>query len=75
MPVIVKLPRAKSDLVEIWGYIADDNEDRADAFVDRIDQKLLTFASNPTMGRARQKASKFSCWAVRHLLPPDPQGH
>lgn len=58
MPVIVKLPRAKSDLVEIWGYIADDNEGRADAFVDMIGQKLLTLASNPTMGRARDELAE-----------------
>jgi toxin ParE1/3/4 len=58
MPVIVKLPRAKSDLVGIWDYIADDNEGHADAFVDRIDQKLLALASNPTMGRARDEFVK-----------------
>jgi toxin ParE1/3/4 len=52
MPVIIKLPRAKSDLVEIWDYIADDSEARADSFVDMIDEKLLALASNPGMGRA-----------------------
>lgn len=40
MPAIVKLPRAKIDLVEIWDYIAEESETRADAFVDLIDQKL-----------------------------------
>ncbi|MGV8075350.1 MAG: type II toxin-antitoxin system RelE/ParE family toxin [Syntrophobacteraceae bacterium] len=53
MPVIIKLPSAKTDLVEIWDYIADDSEALADAFVDLIDKKLLMFASNPGMGRAR----------------------
>jgi|GEM_PF-3161696 len=33
MPIIVKSPKAKSDLVEIWNYIADDSEIRADAFI------------------------------------------
>lgn len=37
MPVIIKLPRANSDLVEIWDYIADDTEARADVFGDMID--------------------------------------
>ena len=50
MPVIVKLPHAKIDLVEIWDYIADDSEARADAFVDMIDQKLQALVSSPGMG-------------------------
>ncbi len=58
MPVVIKLPRAKSDLVEIWDYIADDNEARADAFVDMIDQKLHALASNPGMGRARDELAE-----------------
>lgn len=53
MPVIIKLPRARNDLVEIWDYIADDSEASADAFVDMIDQKLLSLASNPGIGIAR----------------------
>jgi toxin ParE1/3/4 len=55
MPVIVKLPRAKSDLVEIWDYIADDSEVRADAFVEAIDQKLSASARRPNMGRLRDE--------------------
>jgi toxin ParE1/3/4 len=51
MPVVIKLPRAKNDLVEIWDYIADDSEAHVDAFIDMIDQKLLTLASNPRHGQ------------------------
>ena len=58
MPVIIKLDRAKSDLVEIWDYVADDSEARADAFVDMIDQKLLALASSPGMGRARDEIAE-----------------
>ena len=39
MAVIIKRPRALSDLAEIWDYIADDSEARADAFVATIDAK------------------------------------
>ena len=53
MPVIIKRPRAKSDVVEIWDYIADDSEARADAFIDRIDQKFRTLAQRPGIGRLR----------------------
>jgi plasmid stabilization system protein ParE len=28
MPVILKRPRARTDLTEIWDYIADDSEAR-----------------------------------------------
>ncbi|SPF34008.1 Plasmid stabilization system (modular protein) [Syntrophobacter sp. SbD1] len=58
MPVIIKLPRAKSDLVEIWDYIADDSDAHADAFVDMIDLKLLALASNPGIGRARDELAE-----------------
>jgi toxin ParE1/3/4 len=53
MPVIVKLPRAKSDLVEIWDYIADDSEARADAFIETVDGKLRVLAARPNIGRLR----------------------
>lgn len=53
MSVIVKRPRAKTDLAEIWDYIADDSEARADAFIETIDRKFRTLAGRPDMGRAR----------------------
>jgi toxin ParE1/3/4 len=55
MPFIVKRPRAKSDLVEIWDYIAEDSETRADDFIDRIDQKFRTLAQRPGIGRLRDE--------------------
>jgi toxin ParE1/3/4 len=78
MPIIIKLPRAKSDLVEIWDYIADDSEARADAFVDMIDQKFLTLASNPGIGRPRDElAEDLRSFAVgRYVIfyRPIPEG-
>ncbi|MGA7564274.1 MAG: type II toxin-antitoxin system RelE/ParE family toxin [Desulfobaccales bacterium] len=55
MSVIIKRPLSLRDLAEIWDYIADDNEARADAFIDSIDQKLQTLASHPNMGRSREE--------------------
>ena len=55
MRVIVKLPRAKSDLVEIWGYIADDSEASADTFIETVDQKFNALAGRPNMGRHRDE--------------------
>ncbi len=58
MPTIVKRPLARRDLAEIWDYIADDNESRADAFVDLIDQKFHELASHPNMGRSRAELTE-----------------
>lgn len=58
MPVITKRPLARSDLSEIWDYIAADNETRADAFVDLIDRKIQALAGQPNMGRARDELAE-----------------
>lgn len=46
-------PRAESDLVEIWIYIARDDEQAADRVLDRIERALRTLAARPLIGRAR----------------------
>ena len=53
MPVIVKRPRALSDLAEIWDFIADDSEARADDFLATIDARFRTLSQYPAMGRSR----------------------
>jgi len=58
MPVIIKRPRAKSDLVEIWDYIAEDSEARADSFLDRIDKKFGILAQRPAIGRLRNELAE-----------------
>ena len=58
MPVIVKRPRAQSDLAEIWDYIAEDTEARADAFVEKIDQKFQALAARPLIGRLRDELAE-----------------
>ncbi len=58
MPQICISPRAKSDLIEIWDYIAEDSEDRADFFVAKIHAKFLTLAERPGVGRARDELEK-----------------
>jgi toxin ParE1/3/4 len=50
---IVRRPRARQDLIEVWQYIADDNEAAADRTLDRIERALVNLAENPTIGRAR----------------------
>ena len=55
MPVIVLQPRAKADLSEIWEFIADDSDDKADAFIDLIDQKFQLLAQQVGLGRRRDE--------------------
>ncbi len=58
MASVVLLPRAIGDLAEIWDYIADDSEARADAFIDLLDRKIRTLARRPHMGRAREELAE-----------------
>jgi toxin ParE1/3/4 len=55
MPVVRLRPRAQDDITEIWGYIADDSELQADAFVDRLDAKFQLLARQPALGRMRNE--------------------
>ena len=55
MPIIVKSPKAKADLIEIWDYIADDNEIRADAFIQTIDKRFHILVDEPFLGIARDE--------------------
>ena len=34
MPIIIKRPLVFEDIADIWDYIAEDNENNADAFID-----------------------------------------
>jgi toxin ParE1/3/4 len=55
MPIVVKRPKALGDLAQIWDYIADDSEERADAFIATIDAKFQMLSQHPTMGRLREE--------------------
>lgn len=58
MLAISKRPKARSDLIEIWDYIADDSEARADAFIDRIDEVIRSLALSPYIGRSREELAE-----------------
>jgi toxin ParE1/3/4 len=58
MPILITRPLAELDLIEIWDYIAENNETGADAFIDVIDQKLHTLAERPNMGRPRPELAE-----------------
>jgi toxin ParE1/3/4 len=48
---------ARSDLDEIWLYIAHDNPDAADKYIRAIVSRFVTLASMPQMGRERPELS------------------
>jgi toxin ParE1/3/4 len=50
---VVYADSAKTDLLEIWLYIADNNLDAADRVLDAIDRESMTLALQPRMGRMR----------------------
>jgi toxin ParE1/3/4 len=47
-------PRASSDLIEIWSYIADDSVANADAFIDKLYETMQLLAGKPGSGRQRE---------------------
>jgi toxin ParE1/3/4 len=58
MSIILRRPRASADVSEIWEFIARDDMQRADAFVDRLDEKFRVLAAQPLMGRERKELGK-----------------
>ena len=53
MSVIQRTAQAEEDLIEIWTYIAQDNPHAADRVLDEIEERFLSLADNPLMGRLR----------------------
>lgn len=47
--------QARSDLEQIWLFIAQDSGIEADRFIDRILQSCQRLARTPRMGRSRQE--------------------
>ena len=50
---IVRTDRADEDLIDIWTYIALDNERAADRVLDVLERKTRLLANNPNIGRER----------------------
>ena len=67
MPEIIIRPLALEDLADIWDYIAEDSQARADAFIDSIDMKINELAGSPHAGRSRMEL-------LPGLLPHRPTG-
>ncbi len=61
---------ARSDLDEIWLYIAQDNPDAADKYIRAIVSRFSTLPSMPLMGRERSELSpRLRSFVVgRHII-------
>lgn len=53
MPRLVRSPRAREDLIELWTYIASDDAAAADHLLDATLEKLLLLATSPRLGPSR----------------------
>lgn len=47
---ILQTPRARLDLIEVWQFIADDNQTAADRMLDRTDAMLGMLSESPHAG-------------------------
>ena len=47
--------RARRDVLQIWQYIADDNEQAADRFIDLLIRYFSLLGDNPRAGRRRAR--------------------
>lgn len=54
MGQVIQSPEAQNDLIEIWLYIAANNQAAADRLIDTIDEKLALLSDSPQMGIARE---------------------
>ena len=55
MARVTRRPQAEADILEIWDYIAEDSIFEADRWVDRLDEKLSLWATQPMTGHARDE--------------------
>jgi toxin ParE1/3/4 len=73
MPQVLKRPQAETDLDEIWWYIAQDNPDNADRFLDLIEERCQALAQFPHLGvssrRACARIAKSLGWQLSDFLP------
>ena len=55
MGCVLRRPKAAEDITGVWDFIANDNLDAADHWVDQLDAQLRLLATQPLMGRARDE--------------------
>ncbi len=77
MAGVTRRPQAAADILDIWDFIADDSFLEADRWVDRLDEKLGLWASQPLIGRLRDelapglRSMPFGRYVVFFMPMPD----
>jgi plasmid stabilization system protein ParE len=65
MARVTRRPQAEADILEIWDYVAEDSIAEADRWLDRLDEKLALWATQPMMSALatswRQEFGLFRC--------------
>ena len=52
--ILVRTKRARQDLIDIWLYVATEDQDAADAVLDGIDAKCQLLVRHPLLGPSRE---------------------
>lgn len=65
---VVRLPQAEADLIQIWRYIADDNEAAADRLLDRFAEVAQKLAAHPEAGRRPELAEGLRSFVVGNYV-------
>ena len=61
--------RARRDLLQIWNYIAEDNEPAADRFIDLLINHFEMLGRNPYAGRRRDELrAGYRSFPVGHYV-------
>jgi toxin ParE1/3/4 len=75
--LIRRSARAEQDLVEIWNFIAQDNEAAADRIFDLLVAKSALIGRNPSIGRPRPdvgggiRSVLAGSWAIYYRVGAD----
>jgi toxin ParE1/3/4 len=77
MARVTRRPQAAVDILDIWDFIAEDSMVEADRWVDRLDEKLALWSTQPHIGRVRPelapelRSMPFGRYVVFFLPLPD----
>lgn len=71
MKRFVVAPEAAQDLDDIWSYIAADNLDAADRFLEKLYDQMVALSETPGMGHRREDLAEdrdLLFWPVGNYL-------
>jgi toxin ParE1/3/4 len=57
MACVTLRPQAQADILDVWNYIAEHSVAEADRWIDRLEDCLTLWATQPHMGRVRDELS------------------